>query len=115
MDPYKSTTGAFILGHKYRIHWGNTGVDFEWMKVYMSEEFDASDKSLFFVQNFTDVRAKITVKVEGKSFANNTIPANPADYVTGQNLVLNNTNPNITMEQTFSFIINGKNKPKLKE
>jgi len=81
----------------------------------MSEEFDASDKSLFFVHNFTDVRAKITVKVEGKSFANNTIPALPADYVTGQNLVLNNTNPNITMEQTFSFIINGKNKPKLKE
>jgi hypothetical protein len=34
-----STTGPFVLGHKYRIHWGQVGIDFEDMKVYVSEEY----------------------------------------------------------------------------
>jgi len=58
----QSTTGPFILGHKYRIHWGQTGIDFDSMSVYISEEFKPTDESLFFVHNFTDVRAAITVK-----------------------------------------------------
>jgi len=95
--PRWSNTGSFIIGHKYRIHWGKTGIDFTSMSVYISEEYTPTDESLFFVHNFTDVRAKITVK-HGGTIPNNTIPANPADYVTGQNLVLNNTNPNITRE-----------------
>ena len=68
------------------------------MKVYVSEEYMPTDESLYFVHNFTDVRAKIDVTYDGKIVSNNSIPANPADYVTGQNLVLNNTNPNITRE-----------------
>ena len=69
LDPYKSTTGGFITGHKYRIHWGETGIDFySSMKVYISEEWEATDESLFLVHNFTDVRAKIEVKLNGIVF-----------------------------------------------
>jgi len=32
-NPMASTTGVFIIGHKYRIHWGQTGIDFEEMRV----------------------------------------------------------------------------------
>jgi len=101
--------GAWILGHKYRIHWGQTGIDFEDMKVYISEEYTPTDESLYFVHNFTDVRAAIDVTYNGDLTPNNTIPTNPDDYITGQNLVLNNTNPDDPREQTFSFIVNGKN------
>ena len=55
--PDNANTGSFIIGHKYRIHWGQTGIDFEYMKVYISEEWTPTDESLFFVHNFTDVRA----------------------------------------------------------
>tara|TARA_B110000285_G_scaffold54144_1_gene61669 strand:+ start:406 stop:588 length:183 start_codon:yes stop_codon:yes gene_type:complete len=60
LDPYKSTTGAFITGHKYRIKWGATGIDFyNKMEVFISEEWESTDESLFLVHPFTDVRAKI--------------------------------------------------------
>jgi len=83
-NPMASTTGSFIIGHKYRIHWGQTGIDFEDMKVLISEEWEPTDKSLYFVHNFTDVRAAIDVKHEGEDLIpNNTIPVNPDDYITG--------------------------------
>lgn len=63
------------------------------MKVYISEEYKPTDKSLYFVHNFTDVRAAIEVRYGSDLIANNTIPANPDDYVAGQNFVFNNTNP----------------------
>jgi len=87
------------------------------MNVYIGEEYTPDDESLFFVHNFTDVRAEIKVRDEenGIVIPNNTIPSNPADYVAGQNLVLNNTIPNDPREQLFSFIINGKNMTRWKE
>jgi hypothetical protein len=39
LEPRYSTTGAFAIGHKYRISWGSTGLDFEEMRIYVSEEF----------------------------------------------------------------------------
>lgn len=95
-NPGSATTGPFILGHKYRIHWGQTGIDFEKLTVLISEEFEPTDESLYFVHNFTDVRAKIEVKDNENNIIipNNTIPDNAADYVSGQNFVFNNTIPN---------------------
>jgi len=68
------------------------------MTVYISEEFLPTDESIYFVHNFTDVRAAIEVKYDGDLIANDTIPANPDDYISGQNFVFNNTNPNDTRE-----------------
>jgi len=82
-NPMNSNTGSFIIGHKYRIHWGQTGIDLEEMKVYISEEYTPTDASLYFVHNFTDVRAAIDVTYGGFVTPNNSIPTNPDDYVTG--------------------------------
>lgn len=53
------------------------------MTVYISEEFLPTDESIYFVHNFTDVRAAIEVKYDGNLIANDTIPANPDDYISG--------------------------------
>jgi len=33
LKPSKSWTFPFVTGHKYKIHWANTGVDFTQMKI----------------------------------------------------------------------------------
>jgi hypothetical protein len=51
-----------------------------------------TDKPVYLSHNFSDVRAAIDVIVDGGEITlNNTIAANEADWVTGQNLVLNIT------------------------
>lgn len=69
-----STTVPFITGHKYRIHWGKTGLNFENMNVELSEEWKVTDKPIYLVHNFSDVRAAINLTVSGKLWDNNTIP-----------------------------------------
>ena len=80
------------------------------MKVHLSENWKATDKSLFFVNNFTDVRAIFEVRDNFDDFTNlifenDTIPAAIADYKTGQNIVLNNTD--LHDPTRFEFILNG--------
>lgn len=70
---------------------------------------------MYFVHNFSDVRAAIDVKFNGKLIPNDTIPSNPADYYIGQNLVRNITDLGSKEEQLLSFIVNGKNNTKWKE
>jgi len=53
------------------------------MKIYIDENWLESDKSIFMVHNFSDVRAAIVVSANGIDIANDTIPANPADYYLG--------------------------------
>jgi hypothetical protein len=64
-DPGSSNTGSFITGHKYRIHWGQVGIDFDSMRVELDEHWMQDDKSIYFVHNFTDVRAAIDVTLDG--------------------------------------------------
>jgi hypothetical protein len=68
-----------------------TGLNFERISWEISERWEETDKSIYIVHNFSDVRALQEVKVDGQLFENNTIPEDPADYLTGQNLVLNDT------------------------
>ena len=58
-DPGMANTGVLVTGHKYRIKWGKTGLDFETMKIYISEEWKPTDKSLYFVHRFVDRRDAI--------------------------------------------------------
>jgi hypothetical protein len=53
------------------------------MRVELDEHWMENDKTIYFVHNFTDVRAAIDVTLDGKKIENNTLPANPADYMTG--------------------------------
>jgi hypothetical protein len=49
-------TIPFVTGHKYKISWGNNGLDWDQMRVDLSERWEESDRSVYFIHNFTDVR-----------------------------------------------------------
>jgi hypothetical protein len=81
--PMNSNTISIVTGHKYRIHWGKTGINFENLRIGIDENFLKTDKDIYFVHNFSDVRAAIKVKYEGVEVANDTIPTDPAKYLPG--------------------------------
>jgi hypothetical protein len=100
-------TVPFVTGHKYKISWGNNGLDWDQMQVGLSERWAESDKSIYFVHNFTDVRAAMDVSVNGMSiespnFINDTIGF-PKDYQLGNNVLYEENEI-----REFHFIVNGK-------
>jgi len=77
------------------------------MNVQLSERWAESDKSIYFVHNFTDVREKMDVSVNGlpidsANMKNDTIQF-PKDYQFGNNVLYNETDI-----REFHFIVNGK-------
>ena len=82
-SPGFANTISIVTGHKYRFSFGKTGLNFEDMKIYIDENWLESDKSIYMVHNFSDVRAAIKVYSNGKKVKNDTIPANPANYLPG--------------------------------
>jgi hypothetical protein len=62
-DPGNANTIAIVTGHKYRIHWGKTGLNFEDLEIRMDQNWETTDKDIYFVHNFSDVRAAIEVKM----------------------------------------------------
>jgi hypothetical protein len=99
----------FVTGHKYKIHWGQTGIDFETMTVVLSEKWEETDKALWLVHNYTDVRSNITVHDESLNitYENNTISgtdlSSPNTFTTGQNIHYEDNNT-----REFHMVINGK-------
>lgn len=92
LDPSNGWATPFVTGHKYKIHFGMTGLNFENLEITMSERWKNTDKPIYLSHNFSDVRAAIDVIVDGVDLTlNDTIPASEADWATGQNLVLNIT------------------------
>jgi hypothetical protein len=39
LDPKNGWTVPLVTGHKYKFSWGNTGVDFEEMKITLSDRW----------------------------------------------------------------------------
>jgi len=78
-----SNTISIVTGHKYRIHWGKTGINFEDLALLIDENWLDTDKDIFMVHNFSDVRAAIDVKFNGVLVDNNTIATNPAERYVG--------------------------------
>jgi len=106
-DPSNGWAVPFVTGHKYKIHFGMTGLDYEQMTVDASERWEPTDKSIYLVHNWTDIRRAIDFRVGGSSgrlVLNNSITANQSDWEFGQNIVYNETE----IRETH-FIINGKN------
>jgi hypothetical protein len=56
-----------------------TGINFENLKVTTSERWEETDKNIHFTHNFTDVRAAIDVKLNGKIIANATLKSQTDD------------------------------------
>jgi len=82
--PMNSWAVPFVTGHKYKIHWGEAGIDFEQMSITMSEEWRDTDSDIYLVHNWTDVRQAIDVKVRKdggwETMPNNSIATNEADH-----------------------------------
>jgi len=86
-------TVPFVTGHKYKISWGNNGLDWDQMKVSLSERWAETDKSVYFVHNFTDVREEMDVfindlKIDAPNALNDTLQF-PKDYQLGNNVLYN--------------------------
>jgi len=62
-DPANGWATPFVTGHKYKIHFGMTGLDYEELTIDASERWEDWDKSIYFVHNWTDVRMAIDFKV----------------------------------------------------
>jgi hypothetical protein len=77
------------------------------MQVGMSERWAQTDKSIYFVSNFTMRREAMdlkvnSMKIDSPNFLNDTI-GNPKDYELGNNVLYN-----MTDVREFHFIVNGK-------
>jgi len=59
--PSKNWAQPFVTGHKYKISWGVTGIDFEAMNFEVAQPYHPDDKSVYLIHNFTDVREGIEV------------------------------------------------------
>jgi hypothetical protein len=82
-----SWTVPFVTNHKYKLHWGTVGLDWDKMKISLGERWAPKDHPVYFVHNFTDIRAKMDVNHNGVVMENDTIPMFPKDYMTGQNIL----------------------------
>ena len=56
LDPSAGWAVPFVTGHKYKIHFGMTGLDYEELTIDASERWEDEDKSIYLVHNWTDVR-----------------------------------------------------------
>lgn len=61
--PSNGWATPFVTGHKYKIHFGMTGLDYEELKIDLSAHWQEWDKPIYLVHNWTDVRAAIDFKV----------------------------------------------------
>jgi len=50
----------FVTSHRYRIHW-ESGLDFDSMKMEMSERWEVDDQNIFLVFNFTETREAVNI------------------------------------------------------
>jgi hypothetical protein len=108
-NPSNGWATPFVTNHKYKIHFGLTGLNFEKLRIDMSERWMNTDHPIYLSHNFSDVRAAIDVIVDGgNKTENNTIAASKAGWVTGQNQVLNITDLNSTEPQYLNVVFNGK-------
>jgi len=66
LNPSNNWVFPILTGHKYKVSWAGTGIDWTEMTLTPSEEWLETDKPVYFVHNFTDVRAEINVTVSGE-------------------------------------------------
>jgi hypothetical protein len=57
-NPRRSWAMPYVTGKKYKIHW-QRGLDFMRMQIDFSPHWKTTDRDVYFVHNFTDVRAKM--------------------------------------------------------
>jgi hypothetical protein len=90
-DPSNAWAMPYVTGHKYKVHW-RSGLDWMKMRMTMSERWSVSDKDVYIVMNFTDIRAAIDMVTPAGNVSNATL-LNVAkkDWESGHNVVYNDT------------------------
>ena len=101
--PMNGWATPFVTGHKYKLHWGLYGLDFDGMTADVSDRWQEADKNIVLVHNFTDAREAIETEFNGVAIENATIPEAEEDYQTGQNLIYESEDLG-----KFYWIVNGK-------
>jgi hypothetical protein len=66
LSPKNSWAVPMITGHKYKIHWAKTGLDFEQMQLSLSQRWEETDRPIYLVHNFTDGREAIETRFNGE-------------------------------------------------
>lgn len=56
LKPMSNWAIGYVTGHKYKVHWGQTGLDFDSMTMTLSENWVETDKPIYFVHNHTEAR-----------------------------------------------------------
>jgi hypothetical protein len=56
MNPMNTWGFPVVTGKKYKIHWKN-GLDFMQMQVDLGVTWNYTDKDVYIIHNFTDIRA----------------------------------------------------------
>lgn len=110
LKPSNSWTIGYVTGYKYKIHWGQTGLDWDTMSMSVTETYETTDLPLYFVHNHTEAREVISLKVDGVQMENDTIPDDEADYRPGQFVHYNDT-----QDQMLEWVVNGQDKDEFKE
>ena len=107
-DPANAWAIPVVTGHKYKVHW-QYGIDFEKIQVSLSPHWAPTDKNLYIVHNFTDVRAKVDFVVNGKDLIPNMTLVNKTSdlWQTADNVLYNQTE-----KREIHYVINGKNTTK---
>ena len=98
----------YVTGHKYKISFGNTGLNFENIQFEASERWEEADRDVWFVHNFSDVRVAIDVtKDNGPIIPNNTLFTSNS-WETGDNVVYNDSEIHPRERMEVQLIVNGK-------
>lgn len=114
LSPSNGWAMPYVTGHKYRVHWAE-GLDFESMRMEVSDQWEIDDLNVYFNMNFTETREAInfTTNYKGSNheqLMNETLYQKlTADLETGDNIVFNDTET-----REFQFVVNGKNADKRK-
>lgn len=109
IEPANAWAIPVVTGHKYNVHW-QWGLDFEKMQVTLSPLWSPTDKDVYIVHNFTDIRAKVDFIVStggqkpDKILNETLLSPLAAARQTGANVVYNDT-----AVRQIHYIINGKN------
>lgn len=94
----------FVTGHRYRLHW-EAGLDFDGMKLEVSEMWATDDKDIRMVFNFTEKREAVNITTSygtGTQIANNTL-STLSTWSSGDYQLRN-----ATELREFEILINGK-------
>lgn len=112
-DPSDGWTVPFVTGYKYKVHWGDQGVDYEKMSIELSDHWLDDDKNIVIVNNFTDKRARVNITLgDEQKFQNNSLSETSVYSEASQHVVYNDSTGRPDGMKSNIIMLNGKGQKK---